>query len=190
MARGSFCKGFIFLVPLFLFLFGCKNKFGQLPNIDDITDHPTLSAVDIDLYQSQNGKTNLRIIAHIVNVYSFQEEPTTDFPEGINVEFFDEDGVVTSYFRANSAIYYDKQNRWEAFGDIQAQNIEGAVFNTEYIEWDEISGEIKSDRAVKITDKEGTFYGRGFRSKQDFTDWTILNPTGEFLIDQNEFKGE
>jgi LPS export ABC transporter protein LptC len=168
------------------FLVGCKQTFDEYSHIPNITDYPMMSATDIDLYQSQNGKKTLRIIAQTVNMFSFREAPTTEFPDGIMIEFFDESGTVSSYLSANSAIYYEKENRWEAFGNIEAQNVEGAIFNTEYIEWNEKEELIKSDKAVKITDKDGIFFGRGFRSKQDFTDWTILHPTGDFLFDQNE----
>lgn len=179
----------IIIITMIPFLFGCKNNI-EMSSIPDIMDNPSMSATDLDLYQSQYGKQTLRIIAKTVNIYSFQEEPTTEFPDGIVVEFFDENNNISSYLSANSAVYYETKDRWEAFGDIEAKNVEGTIFNTEYIEWSQETGEIRSDKFIKITDKDGVVYGRGFRSKQDFTDWTVLNPTGDFLIDQKEFTSE
>lgn len=176
----------ITIIPL---LFSCKNDF-EISTIPNITEQPGMSATDLDLYQSQNGKQILRLVAKKVNIYLFQEEPTTEFPDGIKVEFFDENKQITSYLSADSAVYYETKNRWEAFGNVEAQNVEGTIFNTEYIEWNQETENVTSNKFIKITDKSGVVYGRGFKAKQDFTEWKVFAPTGEFVVEQNGFVSE
>ena len=146
-----------------------------------------MSAENMDMFHSQYGKVNLRVVAKTVNLYSMLEEPRTEFPNGIVVEFFDDSMNVTSYLSANNAIYYEKEQRWEAYGDVEAKNAEGTVFNTEFLEWDENSEEIKSDKYIRVTDKDGIIVGHGFRARQDFTDWKIFKTTGVFNVDQKDF---
>lgn len=163
----------------------CGSELRRLDDIPNIQDFPQISAVDIDLYHSVDGVVKLNVKAHKANIYSFREEPETEFPEGIHVEFFDDQRNVTSYFTADRAIYHEKQAQWEGFGNIEAKNIEGTIFNTEYLIWDEASGEIRSDRFVKVTDTDGVITGTGFRARQDFTDWHIYKTTGMFKIDDS-----
>lgn len=171
-----------------LFLFNaCAEGIQDNRDIPDIVNYPGLSANNMELFRSQYGKVHLKVKAQTVNVFSYQEEPKTEFPDGIVVEFFDDNMNVTSYLSANKAVYYEKENRWEAIGNVEAKNIEGTLFNTEYIEWDEKTELIKSDRFIKVTDKDAIFIGRGFRAKQDFTDWKIFNISGDFRIDKSEF---
>ncbi|HPW65990.1 MAG TPA: LPS export ABC transporter periplasmic protein LptC [Salinivirgaceae bacterium] len=171
-----------------LFLFNaCAEGIHNNRNIPDIVNYPGLSANKVELLHSQYGTVKLKVKAQTVNVFSYQEEPKTEFPDGIVVEFFDDSMNVTSYLSANKAVYYEKDNRWEAIGNVEAKNIEGTLFNTEYIEWDEKTELIKSDRFIKVTEKDAIILGRGFRAKQDFTDWKIFDISGDFSINKSEF---
>ncbi|HON18733.1 MAG TPA: LPS export ABC transporter periplasmic protein LptC [Salinivirgaceae bacterium] len=176
----------ILTIAIFSLLSSCAPGIDQVRNIPDITEMPTLSAKNITLFHSQYGKTRLRIQASTVNVFSMIETPKTEFLEGIYVEFLSDSLTATSFFKADKAIYFEKENRWEATGNIEAMNIEGTRFNTEFIEWDERTGLIQSNQYIKVTDKETIIVGNGFKAKQDFTDWKILNPTGIFTIDQKD----
>ena len=49
---------------------------------------------------------------------------------------------------------------------------------------------IKSDRFIKVTEKDAIIIGRGFRAKQDFTDWEIFNISGDFSINKSEFNSD
>ncbi len=177
----AFCAA---ILSLFL---GCDGKIEDIRAIPNITEQPSVSATKVELFHSQYGAVKLKVIATTVNVFKFQDDPKTEFPDGIIVEFFDDRMNVTSYLSANKAVYYEKENRWEAMGNVEAKNIEGTLFNTEFIEWDERKEEIKSDRFIKVTDKDAIIVGKGFKAKQDFTDWKILKPTGVFNVNQQEF---
>jgi LPS export ABC transporter protein LptC len=184
-------NGIVALLAAILFAFNsCTDKIDDIRAIPNITDHPAMSATNVELFHSQFGIVKMKVLANTVNVFNFQDEPKTEFPDGINVEFFDDKRNVTSYLSANKAVYYEKQNRWEAMGNVEAKNIEGTIFNTEYIEWDEKREEIKSDRFIKVTDKDAIIIGKGFQAKQNFTDWKILKPTGVFNVNQQEFVPE
>lgn len=190
MVINSYIKenGIVAFLAAILFLFsGCTDKIDDIRAIPNITDHPAMSATKVELFHSQYGIVKMKVIANTVDVYNFQDEPRTEFPDGIVAEFFDDKMNVTSYLSANKAIYYEKQNRWEAMGNVEAKNIEGTIFNTEFIEWDEKKEEIKSDRFIKVTDNDAIIIGKGFKAKQNFTDWKILKPTGVFSVSQREF---
>ncbi len=179
------------IIATVLFLFNsCTSGINDNRTIPDIVYYPQMSASKVELYYSQYGIIKFKVNAQTVNVFSYQEDPKTEFPDGILVEFLDDSMNITSYLSANKAIYYEKQNRWEAMGNVEAKNIEGTIFNTEFIEWNEKSELIQSERFIKVTDKDAVIIGRGFRAKQDFTDWKIFNITGDFNINKSEFSSE
>lgn len=175
----------IISLPLF---FSCgTDTIDEIKNIPNITDMPSMSAENMNLLRSQDGKINIRVLAKTVNAYTLTEGPKTEFPHGILVEFFNDSMLVTSYLSADRAVYFEKEKRWEAYGKVEAKNEQGTVFNTEYLEWDEEKEAIQTEKYIQVTDKDGIIVGRGFRAKQDFTDWEILKPTGVFNVDQKDF---
>ena len=183
----NYGRALTFVVMALPFFFACTDAIDDIRSNPNITDLPSMSAKTVELFHSQYGEVKLRVKAATVNVFSLEENPRTEFPDGIHVEFLDKNRNVTSYLSANKAVYHEKENRWEAMGNVEAKNIEGTIFNTEYLEWDEKKEVIKSDHFVKVTDQDGIIYGKGFLARQDFTDWRILKPTGEFNVNQNEF---
>ncbi|MDD2562669.1 MAG: LPS export ABC transporter periplasmic protein LptC [Salinivirgaceae bacterium] len=177
----------LFAICLPLFFYSCTDKIDEMRSVPNIVDLPSMTAENMDMYHSQYGKVNLHVVAKTVNLFSMIEQPKTEFPNGILVEFFDENMKITSYLSANEAVYYEKELRWEASGNVEAKNAEGTIFNTEFLEWDENSEEIKSDKSIRVTDNDGIIVGRGFRAKQDFTDWKIYKTTGVFNVNQKDF---
>ncbi len=174
----------VFSTVVFTLFTTCAPGIDEVRNIPDITEMPTLSVKNMELLHSQHGRVRLKIKSQTVNLYSFKENSKTEFPHGIYVEFLSDDQTVISFLKANHAIYYEKEARWEATGNVEAMNSEGTIFNTEYIEWDERKGIIQSDKYIKVTDKDAIIVGTGFTAKQDFTDWKILRPTGILSVEQ------
>lgn len=176
----------IFATILFMF-YACTEGIDDIRTIPDIINYPAMTVTNAELFHSQYGKVKLKVSAKTIEVYSYLEDPKIEFPEGILVEFFDDNQNITSYLTADKATYFENKSRWEALGNVEAKNVEGTVFNTEYIEWDEKEEIIKSDRFIKVTEKDAIIVGRGFRAKQDFTDWKIFNISGDFNINQRDY---
>ncbi len=79
---------------------------------------------------------------------------------------------------ANTAKYYEKKSLWEFNGDVEAKNLQGEIFRTEQMFWDENQKRIYSDKEISITQHTKIINGIGFESNSSLTRYTIRRPTG------------
>ena len=147
---------------------------------------PTLSVTNTEIIFSKNALIEVKIISKQINRYLDVEEPYTEFPQGLYVEFYDSTQTVTSYIKANYCIYDETEKLWTAENDVVSVSDEGDTLNTEFLIWDERKGKIYTDRYVRITNKDGIIHGKGFEANQDFSNWKINQPTGTISIDNEK----
>lgn len=170
-----------FAITLF---FSCKNDIQQINSLTDIQNFPNQSAKNIEIIYSDSARVKMKIHAPELNRYTNTNEPYIDFPAGITVYFYTEDQNIESSLKANKAIYYEIPDKWEASSDVVVVNKEGEILNTELIIWDRKKEMLYSDKFVKITRKDEIWYGKGFEANENFTNYTILEPSGEINLEQ------
>jgi hypothetical protein len=71
-------------------------------------------------------------------------------------------------------------------GNVKALNLEGEQFETPLLFWDQEGQTVYSDSSIVITRETSIIQGVGFTSNETMTEYTILNPTGVFPIDEEE----
>lgn len=111
------------------------------------------------------------------------ESGDSEFPEGIYIEFYKVDGSISSTLKANKGYYNKEENLYTALGDVVVNSYEkDQKLNTEELHWKQDEDKIYTDKFVRIETAEEILMGEGLTSNQDFTDYRILNPTGELNI--------
>ena len=85
---------------------------------------------------------------------------------------------------ADYAYYNEPAQRWMLRGNVQAVNLEGEMFETPLLFWDQQTESVYSDSSIVITRETSIIKGVGFRSNQEMTKYTILRPTGVFPISE------
>ena len=169
----------LLLLPL---LFSCE-KPEELQEIQEYTG-PFKEAEDIELYYTELMKVKTKVKAKVV--WEFQNGDR-EFPEGIFIQFYDEDGNVTSELEADKAFYTKKENLWRGVGDVEVKDmIEGQQLNSEELFWKPDQEKIYTEKFVTIRDGEQVLYGTGLEAKQDFSTWFIKNVEGEFYLDDED----
>lgn len=169
-----------------LALFACENDVQEVKVIGQNVELPSLSAFDMSVMYTDSTRIQFNLKAPEINKYQKEENPYTEFPQGINVVYFSEYPDTNSMIRSNYAKRYDDELYWEVKGDVVAQNTKGEVLHTEYMIWDEEKEIIHSDKYVKIITKEDVIEGEGFEADQSFSDWKIKKVTGFISIDDEE----
>ncbi|UII21885.1 LPS export ABC transporter periplasmic protein LptC [Fulvivirga ligni] len=145
---------------------------------------PMQEAEDLELFYSESATLKVKLITDKLLEYA---SGNREFPEGMYMEFYDENGVLTSTFKANEAVYYKEENKWRGRGDVQLKNIENKQeLDTEELFWKPDEEKMFTDKFVTIKLPDQTVYGTGLDAKQDFSDYTILKPEGVFSVDNNE----
>ena len=91
---------------------------------------------------------------------------------------------VNATFNSKYARYYERKRLWEFKGKVKAINLEGVMFETEILYWDEASDRIYSDKFIRVTRPTMIINGVGFEANQSLTKWRILNPQGPIYVDE------
>jgi LPS export ABC transporter protein LptC len=179
------------IIPSFagiIMLFASCNR-SNIEKINAITSElhaPSLAVTNTEIIFSKHALIEVKIISKQINQYVDVEEPYTEFPEGLFVQFYDSTQTVTSSIKANYCIYDQTKKLWTAENDVVAVSDEGDTLNTEFLIWDEIKGKIYSDTYVRITNSDGIIHGTGFEANQDLSDIKIKNTTGVISVENED----
>jgi len=112
---------------------------------------------------------------------------TEEFPEGIEVTFYDKTSQPRSWLTSDYA-RRDQANRTITVQkNVLLRNDQGERMEGPELIWDEKSKEIHTDRFVKITRADGSVvYSYGFKSNEGFTRYELNAVSGDLNIDELE----
>jgi LPS export ABC transporter protein LptC len=102
------------------------------------------------------------------------------FDQGIDVDFFDEQGMHSSHLISDRGEYNEKTEDVTGMGSVHVLSDSGMTLDTEMLHWDNARGRIYSDSLVIMTTADqDTLYGFGFESNADLTRRVIRRPWGK-----------
>jgi len=172
-----------------IILFNACEK-GDIEKINTLTKHhdaPSMTVENTEIVYSEDATIKIKITSPKINRYLEIEEPYSEFPQGLRVQFFDSTQTPTSFIRANYAIFDENENIWTAENDVVAiDEVKGDTLNTEYLVWDMDKKKLYSDRFVRVSNKDGIIHGTGFESNQDFSNWKIKKTSGTINIEDEK----
>lgn len=146
-----------------------------------VYDGPLRTGENIELFYTEDNQVKVKMVAALL--YEF-ENGDREFPNGLYLEFFDEEGKLESTLRANEAYYFKKENQWRGRGKVEVKNIaKNEQLNTEELFWRPTEEKIFTDKFVTIRQQTDVIYGQGLEAKQDMTDYEIKKPEGEFAVE-------
>jgi LPS export ABC transporter protein LptC len=176
----SFTRNTLHLMLLMLVLLtgACNQSDLKEPLV---YDGPLRVGENVELYYTEDNQVKVKMIAAVV--FEF-ENGDREFPEGIYLEFYDEEGKMESTLQANEAYYFKKENQWRGRGKVEVKNLEkNEQLNTEELFWKPAEEKIFTDKFVTIRQESDVIYGQGLEAKQDMSDYVIKKPEGEFSVE-------
>lgn len=153
-------------------------------DIIDISKMPSMVGDSIHTLVSESGRLTYRMIAPKLAIYDKAEEPYWDFPEGIQMITYNEEGGIDGDIKSKLAIYNVKTEIWELRDEVIAVNPDGTKLETELLYWDQEKELIYSDEKVKIIEDGMITLGTGFQSDQSFENWHMDNFSTDFIMDE------
>ena len=174
-----------FLVVVVLFLLGACQK-SALERIDlDLEEFeiPRLHTLDVSTVISDSGITRYRINTPQWDVYEM-DVAYWEFPSGVHFERFDEELNVDANIHCEYAKFLEKEKLWELRGNVRATNIEGELFETEQLFWNQKTEKIYSDSTIKITQENYIIIGKGFESNQEMTRYQVKQTQGVIPVNE------
>lgn len=166
-----------------MLFFSCANKVEKIKELSADEKHPGMVAENFEMLYSDSAIVRFKLITKKMIRYDQEKEPFTEFPDGIEIEQYDQTMRIVSRITANYARYIDREKKWVAKNNVVAINEVGDSLKTEELFWEEEKGRIYSDLFVKIIRKDQIMNGIGFESDQDMKNWEIRKPTGTLYID-------
>lgn len=91
------------------------------------------------------------------------------------VDFFKESGEVRSTLTARNGLLLRRTNDMEAFGNVLLYAADGTRLTTERLTWNERTGRIESDRAVRVVQGRDEFTGVGITADPDLKNIRVLS---------------
>ncbi len=181
-----------YLLPVFITVLslsaGCENDIERIQMLTDETMMPAVAGSNVEVIYSDSASVRVQVLAPSFRQFSNIERPYMEFPDGIEVFFYDDSLRIESEIRADYTIYYPDEGLWHATGNVIARRLDsGDALNTEELFWDEGKHLIYSNTFTRIQNEDGTFYGkRGFESDQELTNWQLKGSSGTVNVQDEE----
>lgn len=179
--------GELFHWPLFLvfalFLVACDSELSEEAE-KSVYKGPLRTLDNANIFHSDSGKVKAKVFAKkILNLQNEDREA----PEGFFTTFFEKDGTETATLEADYAYYSKEDKRWRAQGNVIVNNKQNnEILRTEELFWDPQTGDVSTEKFVKIETPEEIITGTGLDAKQDFSSWSIKAPEATFIIEEDE----
>ncbi|MDR1672001.1 MAG: LPS export ABC transporter periplasmic protein LptC [Bacteroidales bacterium] len=165
--------------------FACSNDMQVINQIiDREEEEPDLTAYRIEVLYSDSAHLQMKMQAPVVKQFTSSEKPRDEFPEGMHVWMYGQDGTLEAEITANWATRDLTKKLWEARSNVVLSNGKGKRLESEQMFWDQEKAIIYSEKFTKYISETGDIAtGRsGMRAKQDFSDWELLMGNGSLMM--------
>lgn len=173
---------FLFLAVLVATLTACVNDLETIKKVSYKSGDPDERTRDLHVFYTDSGYAKVEVFAKLAETYS-KPEPVIKLKDGIEVKFFDEDGEVVSVLTAlYGEIHQTKGTMFvrdsvQLFNEKKKQRME-----TEQLFWNQKDSTIFTNNQVTIRTPEALFFGKGVRTKQDFSYYEFIKPQGKIAL--------
>ena len=171
-----------------MLFFSCENnKIEKIKELSSSDKMPEMIADTFTMVYSDSSVVRFKMITpKMIRYGQGEEEPVTEFPDGVEIEKFDANMKIVSRITSNYAQYFEKKKKWIAKNNVIAVNQQGDSLKTEELTWEQDKEKIYSDQFVTVIRQDQIINGIGFESNQNLSDWEIKEVTGTLYMDVGE----
>lgn len=171
-------------------LFSCESNYKNVKKLNTSDGAPVAEGVNINFKYTDSGRMIANLMADKLLDFSNLDFSYKEFPEGIEVYFWNEDGEKSTIL-ADYAIQYDNTELVDLRQNVVVFTADSITLNADQLYWDQKNQWVFTDQPYTITFKDGSFNkGAQFDSNQDFTNFSSRKNRGVQLIDKKELKNE
>lgn len=180
MSRGSIA--ILSAFPLMI-MTSCIEQEFDFDALRATRDYSLEVANDVEILYSDSAVVRVKINGPVLKRYLYRFKTEDEFPAGVDVEFYDRYERPQAWMRANYAIRKQNEKLVIARDSVVLRNVAGESLRTYQLTWDERDEILHTDQFVMITrPPSDTIYSRGFRSNQDFTEYTLYSVEGDMTF--------
>lgn len=168
-----------YFIVIFLILFGHGCKKEQVrPVINPeirVEELPVQESWNSTIIFTDSGITKAILRAGHIRVYDHARETLLD--DGIEVDFFDDDEVITTNLTSKRGRVDDSTSDIWAIDSVVVISNDGTTITTDELMWRNSDSRILSDKFVTIVSPKEKIQGYGFESDQGLKNYVIYNIT-------------
>jgi LPS export ABC transporter protein LptC len=182
----------LLLMFVLLALAGCQRRVPP-PTVESVQvqDGPDQETWDPKLFLSDEGRPRLHLRAEHMAYYD-RGDSTYMVLSGltagarVHADIFDADGDSAAVVLADRVVFYDRERRLEARGNVIVTAREGRRVESEQLEWSEFERKVTTDGFARITQPDRRLQGYGLVADEDITNVRISNLTGVVMIEDDD----
>ncbi len=166
-----------------ILLFSCESEAVVVAETND-ESMMTEYSDSLEVIMSEDGRRSYHFSAPMMEGYSLSKQPYREFRKGVQITTYESDSTanVSAVLVANYAIYYEKQELWEAKGDVVVTKSDGKIFYFQQLFWNARTDKIYSNVDSKVVDGKSMHIAEGFESDEKFKDWTYRRLKGRLKV--------
>ena len=179
--------GLVLLTASYAMVSCSEEREHTAPAIHDRDSVPVMTTYGVNTLISDSGVIKYRIVTERWEINENRNPSRWTFNKGILLTQFDLKKHVVGYIQCDSAVYFDKDRRWELRGRVRILTAQGLTFYSNELYWDERNHEMwsYSYSHLKTPDKE--LQGNWFRSDEQMTNYEIRQTRGWGIFSKDEF---
>ena len=150
---------------------GCESNFKEVQKINNSEFIPSGEAENFNLKYTDSGRIKSILVSPKMLDYSNVEFPFTEFPNGIHVTMYDNNGKQT-FITSDYAVTFKGTELIDLQKNVKISNETGQTLETQQLYFDQKNEWFFTEKKFKFTDPKGISYGEGIDFSKDFK---ILN---------------
>jgi len=169
---------FSFTAIVVFLLFACESNFKEVQKSTFAEFTPSGEADSINIKYTDSGRIKSILISDKMLDYATVEFPFTEFPKGVNVTLYDENGKRT-FVTSKYAVTFKNTDLIDLQGSVKITNETGQLFETEQLYFDQKNEWFYTEKRYKFTDPKGISFGEGVDFSKDFKIINSQSVSGE-----------
>jgi len=140
---------------------------------------------NIEAYLSQENKVKAKLTSPLMLRH---EADTTEFPNSLHVDFYDDSTKIESWVDAKHGKYFENIDKVYLWDSVVVINVNGDTLKSQDLWWDKNKQLFYTDKYARYLRKDKQIFpGKGLEATQDFKRITFKEPTGIIHVSDTSF---
>lgn len=167
--------------------FSCQsNELEEVLEYSEQDVLPARSTSGVLYTYTDSGRVKNTLKAAQVDQFSTEDSTYSVISGGFELKFYNSDGKVDGMLTAINAYLYNRNSLMVARDSVVFVNRDDEVLKTEELIWVQDSAIVYTEKFVTIERKSGIIYGKGLRANENFTNYDIKQPQGDFYLENEQ----
>ncbi len=178
----------IAIIILIAMFFSCVNSKKEIQDFLADKNLPIAVGKNVFHVYKDSGKITSKLITPLLHDFTNREEhPYNEFPVGIKIVTFENNGKDSTTITGKYARTYNKTKVSEIKDNVVITNhTENTILETNQLFWDQKEKYFFTEDGFRLTTATDTINGFGFESKQDLSAYIAKDITGKIETKESD----